>query len=155
VAWAKNVWGRYVTRCSHVYLRGVTVQTSDGRVPRYCEHIGANVNHHLLESGPVDFESRIDWMIRTTKKKTHETISQMWKWLCQAYSTLVRQPMDCLTTERVRRVRLVPFIDPHYMIVPADFSIVYQRRYLDAETAHRALCRKILASEMVVFVLER
>jgi hypothetical protein len=43
--------------------------------------------------------------------------------------------MDCLTTERVRRVRLVPFIDPHYMTVPADFSIVYQRRYLDAETA--------------------
>jgi hypothetical protein len=60
--------------------------------------------------------------------------------------------MDCLTTERVRRVRLVPFIDPHYMTIPADFCIVYQRRYLDAETAHGALYCKVLASEIVVFV---
>src|SRR2546423_21969 len=109
VAWAKTVWSRYVTRCSHLYLRGVTVQMSDAGVPRYCEHIGADADQHLLDSGPADFEAWIDWMIRTTKKKTHETISQMWKWLCQAYSILARQPMDCLTTERVRRGR-PPFV---------------------------------------------
>jgi hypothetical protein len=73
---------------------------------RYCEHISVDPDRHLRESGPAEFETWIDWVLRTTKKKTHETISQLWKWLCQAYSVLAKQPMDAFTTQQVRRVRL-------------------------------------------------
>jgi len=59
---------------------------------------------HFLASEPADFESWINWIIRSTKKKTHETISLKWKWLCQSYSMLAQQPMDCFTTNQVRRV---------------------------------------------------
>jgi len=45
-------------------------------------HIGVDSDHHLLESGPADFETWIDWIHRVTKKKTYETIVQLWKWLC-------------------------------------------------------------------------
>ena len=50
-------------------------------------------------------------MHRTTKEKSHETIDQLWRWLCQAYSLLAKQPMDSYTLQQVRRVRHVPSID--------------------------------------------
>ena len=75
---------------------------------RHCKHIGVDPDQHLLESGPTDFETWLDWILRTTKKKTHETISQMWKGLCQSYSILVQQPTDSFITEQMRRVRPVP-----------------------------------------------
>src|SRR5271163_4582529 len=83
----------------------------------------------LLEGQHHDFESWIDWIHRTTKKKTHDSISVYWKWLCQAYSALAKQPMDCFTTEQVRRVRRVPFYEPAIEdILGADFrSLVPQR----------------------------
>jgi len=70
---------------------------------KYCEHIGVDADSHLLEGQHHDFESWIDWINRTTKKKTHDSISIYWKWLCQVYSILAKQPMDCFTTEQVRR----------------------------------------------------
>src|SRR5271170_263517 len=103
VARAKSLWDRYVTTSS--ILTHLGYKSLMG-VVRHCEHIGVDPDRHLLESGPSDFETWIDWVIRTTKKKTHETISQQWKWLCQAYSVLARQPMDAFTTQQVRRVRL-------------------------------------------------
>jgi hypothetical protein len=64
------------------------------------------------KSGPADFETWIDWICRTTKKKKKDTtINQLWKWLCQAYSLLTKQPMDSYTFQQVRRVRPVPSID--------------------------------------------
>jgi hypothetical protein len=79
---------------------------------RYCEHLGVDPDPYLLASRPTDFETFIDWILRTTKEKMHGTISQIWKRLCQSYSILAQQPMDSFTTEQVRRVRPVHFIHP-------------------------------------------
>jgi hypothetical protein len=49
---------------------------------RHCEHLGVDPDLYLLASGPADFETFIDWILRITKKKTHGTISQIWKRLC-------------------------------------------------------------------------
>jgi hypothetical protein len=56
-------------------------------------------------------ETWIDWIHRTMEKKTHETISQLWKWLCQAYSLLAKESMDSYTLEQVRRVRAIPSVN--------------------------------------------
>jgi len=56
-------------------------------------------------SGSADFEARIDWIHCSTKKKSHETINQIWRWLCQSYSTETQQLMDRFTTQQVRRRR--------------------------------------------------
>ena len=93
VAWAKGLWDRYPTPGDH------QVRVTDKRALRHCEHIGVDLDQHLLQSGPVDFETWIDWMHRTTKKKSHETVSQLWRWLCQAYSILARQPIDAYTLQ--------------------------------------------------------
>jgi hypothetical protein len=37
-----------------------------------------------------------------------KTIDQLWRWLCQAYSLLAKQPMDSYTLEQVRRVTSCP-----------------------------------------------
>ena len=87
VARAKSLWDRYVTTSS--ILTHLGYKSLMG-VVRHCEHIGVDPDRHLLESGPSDFETWIDWVIRTTKKKTHETISQLWKWLYQSYSILAQ-----------------------------------------------------------------
>jgi hypothetical protein len=63
---------------------------------------------HLPEAGPGDFEAWIDWFLCATKKKTHKTIGQFWKWLCRAYSVLAGQPVDCSTTQQVRRGTAFP-----------------------------------------------
>jgi hypothetical protein len=68
--------------------------------------MGVDPDQHLQQRGPANFETWIDWVLHTTKKKAHETISQLWKWLCQAYSVLARQPMDAFTTQQVRLVQL-------------------------------------------------
>ena len=107
----RSVWDRYVARCGSPFAC-VLSQCKRLTILRYCEHVGVNADQYLLEGGPSDFEAWIDWMNRTTKKKSHETISQYWRWLCQAYSVLAKQPMDCFTTEQVRRVRRVPFDQP-------------------------------------------
>ena len=68
---------------------------------------GVDPDQHLLQSGPADSETWINWMHRTTKKKkkkkkkkkTHETISQLWEWLCQAYSVLAKHPIGSYTLE--------------------------------------------------------
>jgi hypothetical protein len=84
----------------------VTAPVSNSRLfLRYCQHLGFDPEQHLLEGEPADFESWIDWILRTTKKKTHETINQYWKWLCQGYGVLARRPMDSFKLEQVRRVR--------------------------------------------------
>jgi hypothetical protein len=49
------------------------------------------------KADPANFETWIDWIHRTTKEKSHETIDQLWRWLCQAYSLLAKQPMDSYT----------------------------------------------------------
>jgi hypothetical protein len=56
-------------------------------------------DQHLLQSGPADFETWIDWIHRITKEKSHETIDQLWRWLYQAYSLLTKQPMDSYTLQ--------------------------------------------------------
>ena len=72
---------------------------TNGILFRHCEHLGVDPNPYLLASGPADFETFIDWILRTTKK-THGTISQIWKRLCQSYSILAQQPVDSFTTEQ-------------------------------------------------------
>jgi hypothetical protein len=90
-----------------------------------------------LEGEHHDFESWINWIHRTTKKKTHDRISVYWKWLCQVYSILAKQPMDSFTTEQVRRVRRVPFdhqptIDDTFR---ADHDVSRQSRQKDTLSA--------------------
>jgi hypothetical protein len=64
-------------------------------------HIGVNADQHLQESGPSDFEDRIDWTHRVSKKRSHETVDNLWRWLCQAYTILARQPTDRFTKTSV------------------------------------------------------
>jgi hypothetical protein len=44
---------------------------------RHCKHIGADPDQHLLESGPTDFETWIDWILRTTKEDPRDHQSDM------------------------------------------------------------------------------
>jgi len=73
---------------------------------RHCEHLGVGPLQYLLDGEPADFQTWIDWLLCKTKEKTHEAIVQLWKWLCQSYSVLARQPMGSFTLEQVRRVRI-------------------------------------------------
>jgi hypothetical protein len=56
------------------------------------------------KADPADFETWIDWIHHITNK-TYKTISQLWKWLCQTYSLLAKQPMGSYTLQQVRRAR--------------------------------------------------
>ena len=103
VAWAKS---GYVSLDDLRYSNGIGERVTDRMLSRHCEHIGVDPDQRLLDSGLADFETWIDWVLHTTKKETHETISQLWKWLCQTYSVLAMQPMDTSTIQQVRRVRL-------------------------------------------------
>jgi hypothetical protein len=87
-------------------------RTTDDVFVRYCEHIDVDADSHLLKGQHHDFEFWIDWIHRTIKKKTHDNISVYWKWLCQAYSVLIKQPMDCFIIEQVRKIRRIPFYQP-------------------------------------------
>jgi len=112
IAWAKSTWDRYVTHDDLRYPSTIRARVTDSMLFRHCEHLGVDPDPYLLASGPADFETFIDWILRTTRKKTHGTVSQLWKQLCQSYSILAQQPMDSFTTGQVRRVRPVPFIHP-------------------------------------------
>jgi hypothetical protein len=101
IATVKRLWDKYVICGCRLYLCGVTVRTADGVLPGIVSILVSMP--HLLESQHHDFESWIDWIHRTTKKKTHDSISVYRRRLCQVYSVLAKQPMDSFTTEQVRR----------------------------------------------------
>ena len=73
-------------------MRGVTVRMADSMLIGMASIFGVDADLHLLEGQHHDW---IDWIHPTTKKKTHHSISQYWKWLCQVHSVLAKQPMEC------------------------------------------------------------
>jgi hypothetical protein len=89
--------------------RGVTVRMADGVLSGIVSILVSMPIHTFWEGQHHDFESWIDWIHRITKKKTHDSIGIYRRRLCQVYSVSAKQPMDCLTTEQVQRVRRVPF----------------------------------------------
>jgi hypothetical protein len=68
IATAKRLWDRYVICACRLCLRGVTERTADDVLSGIMD-IGVDADSHLLEGQHHDFESWIDWIHRTTKKR--------------------------------------------------------------------------------------
>jgi hypothetical protein len=84
-------------------------------------HIGINADQHLQESGPSDFEDRIDWTHRVTKKRSHETVDILWRRLCQAYIILARtaSPKQVRQVQAVyRREKKIEFREDYFDTMP-------------------------------------
>jgi hypothetical protein len=79
ITWAKSIWDRYVARDDLRYPSRIRARVTNSILFRHYEHLGVDPDPYLLASGPADFETFIDWILRTTKKKTHATVSQIWK----------------------------------------------------------------------------
>ena len=60
VAYAKSVWDRYVARCGHVYVRGVTVRESNRVSPGIVSTSVLMPINTLSGSGPADVEAWIN-----------------------------------------------------------------------------------------------
>ena|SRR2546421_8893557 len=82
VAWAKSLWVRCVTLDNLSHLSSTRARVTDCMFSGIVSTSVSTPDQHLLESGPADFDTWIDWIHRITKKKTRETTSQLWKRLC-------------------------------------------------------------------------
>ena len=61
VAWAKNLWDRYVTLDDLSHLSCIRARVTDDMFSGILsEHIGVEPDQHIQESGPTDFETWVD-----------------------------------------------------------------------------------------------
>ncbi|KAI9888766.1 MAG: hypothetical protein M1814_006460 [Vezdaea aestivalis] len=52
---------------------------------RYCEHIGEEPLEYLQKCDAPNFMNWLDWMIRSSKRKTKATLDVYWRYLCGYY----------------------------------------------------------------------
>src|SRR5277367_5730434 len=90
-AWAKSLWDRYLTCDDLRPLSTIRACVTDSILSGI---VSISVSIPINRSEPADFETWIEWILCTTKRKM-QTISQIWKWLCQSYSIELRCPEQC------------------------------------------------------------
>src|SRR5277367_3283457 len=83
IATAKRLWDRYVIFACRLCLRGVMERTADD-VLSGIMNILVSMPIHIFWKASITTLFWIDWIHRTTNKKTHDSISIYWKRLCQA-----------------------------------------------------------------------
>ncbi|KAI9888578.1 MAG: hypothetical protein M1814_006625 [Vezdaea aestivalis] len=80
------------------------MQTSLRYWKRYCEHIQEDPLESLKRAKAPDFINWLDWIIRSSRKKTKTTLDTYWKLLCEYYGYNMSLGMEQSVMTQVRRV---------------------------------------------------
>src|SRR3954471_24164511 len=70
---------RYVSRCGHLHRRIVTVLIYGGVFLGIASILVSMPIHTYWKAALTNLKAWIDWIFCTIKRKTQETISQLWK----------------------------------------------------------------------------
>ena len=91
IATVKRLWDKYVIYGCCLYLRGVTVRAANGVLSGIMSILVSMPIHTFWKANITTLNPGL---IGSTVQPRRRRTIVYWKWLCQVYSVLAKQPME-------------------------------------------------------------